>query len=254
MVADEPVYRLLDSRRLVAPDKAQRFRAPDRCESSAYAPRQRAPFCGQVHALYFGILIADLQKQAAEKMIAYAEENLRESEEEVRNGGALKVASIQGRVDVLESQQQVLNAVFQLAGLTMELNELLGLPLDTRLELDHCRTRQPSRSYPLEEYVKTAWAENPEILAAEQAVEGARAGVAVAKTAYLPDVTLHGARARAIRTVCLFLVRNFGTFGVFLSWEVFDFGKRRADVREREAELAQATENVRRLSTSPLIF
>src|SRR5262249_47571562 len=44
-----------------------------------------------------------------------------------------------------------------------------------------------------------------------------------------------------------FLVHNFGTFGVNLSWEVFDFGKRRAVVREREAQLAQAEENVRRL-------
>ena len=44
-----------------------------------------------------------------------------------------------------------------------------------------------------------------------------------------------------------FLVRNFGTFGVNLNWDVFDFGKRRAAVREREAQLAQAEENLRRL-------
>jgi len=43
------------------------------------------------------------------------------------------------------------------------------------------------------------------------------------------------------------LVRNFGTFGVTLSWDVFDFGKRRAGVREHEAQLAQAEENLRRL-------
>jgi outer membrane protein TolC len=44
-----------------------------------------------------------------------------------------------------------------------------------------------------------------------------------------------------------FLVRNFGTFGLNLNWEVFDFGKRRAVVREREAQLAQAEENLQRL-------
>jgi outer membrane protein TolC len=46
------------------------------------------------------------------------------------------------------------------------------------------------------------------------------------------------------------LVRNFGTFGVNLDWDVFDFGKRRAAVREREAQLAQAQENLRRLKES----
>ena len=198
----------------------------------------------QVHSLYFGILIADLQKQAAEKMTASAAENLRESEEQVRNGSALKVASIQGRVGVLESKQQVLNAELQLSDLTMELNDLLGLPLDTRLELDPA-VPSTFTERPLEEYVKTAWAENPEIMAAEQAVRKARAGVAVAKTAYLPDVTAYA--RQSYQNGVAFLVRNFGTFGVFLSWEVFDFGKRRADVREREAQLGQATENLRRL-------
>jgi outer membrane protein TolC len=42
-------------------------------------------------------------------------------------------------------------------------------------------------------------------------------------------------------------VHNFGTFGVTLDYEVFDFGKRRATVREREAQLAEAQENVERL-------
>ena len=44
-----------------------------------------------------------------------------------------------------------------------------------------------------------------------------------------------------------FLVRNFGTFGVIMTWDVFDFGKRRAAVREREDQLAEAEENLRRL-------
>jgi outer membrane protein TolC len=44
-----------------------------------------------------------------------------------------------------------------------------------------------------------------------------------------------------------FLLHNFGTFGVNLTWEVFDFGKRRSAVREREAQLAQTEENLRRL-------
>ena len=39
-----------------------------------------------VHTLYFGILIARLQKQAADQQTAYAGENLRESEDDVRNG------------------------------------------------------------------------------------------------------------------------------------------------------------------------
>ena len=44
-----------------------------------------------------------------------------------------------------------------------------------------------------------------------------------------------------------FLVHNFGTFGLTLDYDVFDFGKRRAAVRENEAKLAEAQENLTRL-------
>jgi outer membrane protein TolC len=198
----------------------------------------------QVHSLYFGILIARLQKRAAEQQSTYAAEHLRESEDDVRNGSALKVAALQGRANLLESQQMVLTADLQLFDQTTELNDLLGLPLDTRLDLDSAVPANFDQR-PREEYTKTAWAENPEILAAEQSVRKARAGVAAAKTAYIPDVTAYA--RQSYQNGVPFLVRNFGTFGVALNWDVFDFGKRRSVVREHEAQLAQAEENLRRL-------
>jgi outer membrane protein TolC len=198
----------------------------------------------QVHTLYFGVLIARLQKQAAEQQNAYATERLRESEDDIRNGSALNVAAIQGKAGLLESQQSVLTAQLQLSDLNTELNDLLGLPLDTQLDLDPAIPTS-FELRPREEYLQTAWSENPEILAAEEAVRKARAGVTAAKSAYIPDITAYA--RHSYQDGVPFLVRNFGTFGVNLNYEVFDFGKRRAAVREREAQLAQAEENLRRL-------
>jgi len=198
----------------------------------------------EVHTLYYGILIARLQKQAADQQTTYAEDNLRESEDEIRNGSSLKVVAIQGRAGLLEGQQAVLTAELQLSDLTTELNDLLGLPLDTQLDLDPA-VPSSFEQRPREEYVQTAWSENPEILAAEEAVKKARAGVTAAKSAYLPDITAYA--RQSYQDGVPFLVRNFGTFGVSLDWDVFDFGKRRAAVRERGAQLAEAEENVKRL-------
>ena len=198
----------------------------------------------QVHTLYYGILVAQLQKKAAEQQTTYAAENLRESEEDVRNGSALKVAAIGGRAGLLEGQQAVLTADLQLADLRTELNDLLGLPLDTQLELDP-EVPTNFETLPKAEYLKIAWAQNPEILAAEEMVRKAQAGVKAAKTAYIPDVT---AFARySYQNGVPFLVRNFGTFGVDLDYDLFDFGKRRAAVRERAAQLAQAEQNLEHL-------
>jgi outer membrane protein TolC len=198
----------------------------------------------QVHALYFGILIAGLQKQAAEQQSAYAAEQLRENQDDVLNGSALRVAAIQGRAGVLESRQAALTADLQISDLMTELNDLFGLPLDTKLDLD---TNLPSNFevLPREEYVHTAWSENPEVMAAEESVRKTQAGVAAAKAAYIPNVTAYA--RQSYQDGVPFLVRNFGEFGVLLNWDVFDFGKRRAAVREREAQLAQARENLERL-------
>jgi outer membrane protein TolC len=198
----------------------------------------------QVHTLYFSVLIARLQKQAAEQQTAFAGERLRESEQDVRNGSALNVAAIQGRAGLLESQQSVLTAQLQLADLNTELNDLLGLPLDTQLDLDPA-VQTSFQLRPREEYLETAWSENPEISAAEETVRKAQSGVTAAKTAYIPDITAYA--RQSYQDGVPFLVRNFGTFGVSLNYEVFDFGKRRSAVREREAQLAQAQENLQRL-------
>ncbi len=198
----------------------------------------------QVHTLYYGILIAELQKKAAEQQTEYANENLRESEEDIRNGSALKVAAIGRRADVLESQQSILTADLQIADLKTELYDLLGISLDTQLELD---PGVPTNFDNLDkaQYLKIAWTENPEIVAAEDTVKKARAAVAAAKTTYIPDITAYA--RQSYQDGVPFLPHNFGTFGLSLNYDVFDFGKRRANVRAQEDALAEAEENLRKL-------
>jgi len=197
-----------------------------------------------VHTVYYGILVAQLQKQAAEQQASYASETLRENENDVHGGSALEVAEIQSRADLLQAQQTALTAELQLEDYTTELNDLLGLPLDTQLELE------PEQVTSLTvltkaEYVKAAWDENPEIQSAQASVEKARAGEAAAKTAYIPDVTAF-ARYRYQDGVPFF-VRNFGTFGIDLNYTLWDFGKRRAAVREHETQLAEAEQQLEHL-------
>ena len=198
----------------------------------------------QVHALYFGILVAQLQKKAADQETSFASESLRENENDIRNGSALQVAEIQSRAELLQGQQSVLTAELQVQDYMTELNDLVGLPLDTKLELDP-EVASDFSTLTKDEYVKVAWDENPEIHSAEEAVAKARAGVAAAKTSYIPDITAFA--RHSYQDGVPFLVRNFGTVGVNMSYTLWDFGKRRAEVRERATQLAEAEENLERL-------
>jgi len=95
------------------------------------------------------------------------------------------------------------------------------------------------------EYVRAAWDENPEIRSAQATIEKARAGVAAAKTAYIPDVTAYA--RHSYQDGVPFLVRNFGTVGINLNYTVFDFGKRRATVRERQTQLEESEQSLEHL-------
>jgi len=197
-----------------------------------------------VHTLYYGILVAELEKKAAEQETAFASETLRENENDVHGGSALEVSVIQSRAELLQAQQSTLTAQLQIEDYTSELNDLLGLPLDTQLEL------VPEEISSLSvlskaEYVSAAWDENPEIRSAQATIEKARAGVAAAKTAYIPDVTAFA--RHSYQDGVPFVVRNFGTVGINLNYTVFDFGKRRATVRERQTQLEETEQNLEHL-------
>ena len=103
----------------------------------------------------------------------------------------------------------------------MKLNDLMGLPLTTALDLDPVVT-ESQETCPLEECVTTATASHPEILEARAEVEKAQAAVRLAKTdIWVPDVE---AFARySYQNNVPFLARNFGTFGIHLGYDLFDW-------------------------------
>jgi len=57
----------------------------------------------KVHEVYYGMLIAGLQKQAAEQDNVYATTRLRESQEGVRDGNALNVEVLDSQAGLLQS-------------------------------------------------------------------------------------------------------------------------------------------------------
>jgi outer membrane protein TolC len=198
----------------------------------------------QVHELYYRVLATQIQKQAAELQITSGNENLSESTEQVENGSLLQVDLVDSRAKLLEAKQILLTYDSQISDLSLELNDLLGLPLDTKLALDpdvSVALDVPSR----EEAVSTALSNNPEIKEALQQFSKAQAAHSAAKAEYIPDVT---AFARySYQNGVPFVDRNFGTFGIHLTYDLFDAGKRKALVRERNDEVSEAKENLQRI-------
>jgi len=98
----------------------------------------------------------------------------------------------------------------------------------------------------LPQCVQVALESHPEILEARQEVEKASAGVRLAKAEYVPDVSAFA--RHSYQNNVPFLARNFGSFGIHFGYDLFDGGRKRAVLREREAQLSQAKENLARVA------
>jgi outer membrane protein len=98
----------------------------------------------------------------------------------------------------------------------------------------------------LEECVRLAVESHPEIAEARAEVEKAASAVRLANYDFVPDVEVFARYSHTSNVP--FIASNFGTLGVRLSYELFNGGKKHATLREREVELAQAKENLARIS------
>lgn len=199
-----------------------------------------------VHEVYYRILIAQAHHSATEARIKAAQELQNERVEQVKFGSALEQESIESRAQTLQSKQELLATDLQLADLKLKLNDLMGLPLTTALDLDPT-VADFQETCSREECVKAATESHPEIREARAEVEKAEAAVRLAKTdIWVPDVE---ALARYSHQENVpFLAHNFGTFGVHFGYDLFDGGRKRVVLREHQAQLSQAKENLARLT------
>ena len=225
--------------------------ANDVAQAEVKVSREKARLTGNdvalaVHQVYYKILIAQAHRSATEARIKASEDLQSERVEQVKFGSTLEQDLIDSRAQFLQAKQELLTTDLQLSDLNLKLNDLIGLPLTTRLDLDSALAEfQPTCLR--EECVRAATASHPEILAASAEVEKAHAAARLAKTdIWVPDVEAF-ARYSYTNNVP-FLARNFGTFGVHFGFDVFDSGRKKASLREREAQLSQAKENLAKLT------
>jgi outer membrane protein TolC len=199
----------------------------------------------KVRQLYYSILVTQSQHRAIEAKIRAVADLEGERVQQVKYGSTLDVDLIESKAQLLQAKQDLLTTELQLSDLRLKFNDIVGFPLQTDVALDP-NVPAPSESCERQQCIKIALDSQPEITEARAEVEKASAGARAAKREYIPDID---AFARySYQENVPFLARNFGTFGIHFGYDLFDGGKKRATVRERDAQLAQAKENLARIS------
>jgi outer membrane protein TolC len=200
----------------------------------------------KVRRLYYRILVTQSQHEVVEAKIRAVEDLKSERVQQVKYGSTLEADLIETRAQALQAKQDLLTLELQLSDLRMQFNDVVGLPINSEVALDP-DVPVPTAASSREECVKLALDSNPEIGEARAVVEKASAGVRAAKREYIPDVEAFARYSHQNNSVP-FLAPDFGTFGVHASYDIFDGGKKRAMLHQRDAQLAQAKENLARIS------
>jgi len=147
------------------------------------------------------------------------------------NALAINVRYTEQALRTTASSQQ---AVARVKELTASLNELLGWPAETPLELEAPEPLVESLS--MQQAVGAAVANNPEIVEAEQNVKKAEAASKISKFDYIPEIAVTGGYIHQANAVPL-LPRDFSYIGFIGTYNFFDFGKRGHTILERNAQV-----------------
>lgn len=163
-------------------------------------------------------------------------------------------AGVMLRDEQLKAQVLLSNALFAQVDATnnvklamMQLNNYIGLPLDTTLTLTTPLAQRDAPLKTLEEYKRSANTNRPDLDAARMKVESARASHGASKGGFLPTVSLFGDFLYANPNQRYLPNQerwdNTWDVGVMISYDLFDWGITRnqvaqADARKSQAELA----------------
>jgi outer membrane protein TolC len=200
-----------------------------------------------VHQLYFEILMQQAHLEAAKQSVAAAQLVEQESRRAVSEGRSLEVVALQAHAAMLDQKQTVLTQQLTIDDAMLQLDDAVGLPLGTQIVLDPRSVGDfpavPSR----DEAITNLVAHNPKVLSARQAVEKAKAGVAAARDAYIPDVT--GLARYSYQSGVPFLAHNFGSFGGTFTFDIFDGGSREGKLKQAKIELEIAETQLRQTET-----
>jgi outer membrane protein len=141
-------------------------------------------------------------------------------------------------------EQQILQAETSALGARRRLALLLGLPDGSELVLADIDTTPPDLPWTEDEAVARARRDRADARVAEANSHAAELGVDVARSSYFPAISLQAIYSHAINAASFGSTADSAFVGVSLDWNLWDWGKRGAEVAgsravSRQARLAQ---------------
>jgi outer membrane protein TolC len=187
---------------------------------------------------YFDILQARNVLKVDQESVDQLSAHLKNVQAQYSVGTVAKSDVLQSQVKLANAQQTLISQKNTYDVAVSSLNNVLGLPLDAELELKE-ELAYVKYDISLEDSIKKALANRPEIIEADINIESAKQGVIGAQGNKKPTVALSG-------KVGLFDDQLPGTednnwlIAVKANWSVFDSGLNNSKIKQKSAALSKA--------------
>jgi outer membrane protein TolC len=204
-----------------------------------------------VKQAYYGILQTQSALESIHEAITSYHELDHVTINNVTQGVSLRNASLEVKTRLAKAEYEEISLSNDLATEKEQLNDLLGRDVRTDFRLNPI----PDVSgFPadLESARNRALEQRPEIREARLKIQQAEVDRRIKKTEYIPDVSA-GFFYIGFRNFDDIVPKHIANAGLAINWEVFDWGRKRDELAEKDKAIRQAQEQLREAEDRILI-
>ncbi|MCX7936859.1 MAG: TolC family protein [Bacteroidota bacterium] len=197
-----------------------------------------------VRTVYWNLYKLRATLQALQQTIRQLEARIRDAQNLQAAGLATPSDVLKLRVQLSTLRAQQLDVEAQQQALTVQLNNLIGLPLSTTLVLTTEPAIEDTINTALDDMIAEALEQRPDITASQARLRSAEAGIAAAQAAWLPTIALNAGYTYANPNPRILPNRQRfdGTWdvGISMSWNLWNWLQPQYQVGQARAQYEAA--------------
>jgi len=235
-------YRIglaIDSAKLARDEEQQPFRS------------QEQSLINNVKQTYYGILQSESALENVRDEVKSYRELDRVTGEFVLQQVVLKSDHLQVQTRLAKAEYEALDLTNRLATQKEQLNQLLGRDVLTDFSVGPV-AEATIFEYDMAASRRRALEQRPELSEARLKIEQAKLDKRLKKSEYIPDVSI-GFTSLSLRNFDEVVPRNVASVGVVMSWEPFDWGRKKHQLAEKSKTIEQAENSLKETEDQILI-
>jgi outer membrane protein len=212
---------------------------------------QEQSVINNVKKTYYAIVQTESALESVRQALGFYRELNRVTGDYVLQQVALKADDLEVKTRLAKTETEELTASNQLSTLKEQLNHLIGRDIRTQFTVSPVAETSLMET-DLAAARTRALEQRPEIREARLQVKQAELDKRVKKSEYIPDISAAFTYASP-RNFDEFVPKNFAAAGVSVSWEVFDWGRKKHQLAEKEKAIEQANNSLRDAESNVMI-